>query len=78
MASEELRRSLMAGAGALLESIELFDVYRSEALGEGKVSMTFALKFRAPDRTLTDEECNQAREAAVACAHSELGAVLRR
>ena len=78
VASEELRRSLRAGAGALLESIELFDVYRSEALGEGKVSMTFALKFRAPDRTLTDEECNQAREAAVACAHSELGAVLRR
>ena len=75
--AEKLRRSLMTGAGELLESIELFDIYRSEALGENKVSMTFALKFRASDRTLTEEECNEARQAAVAHANEELGATLR-
>jgi phenylalanyl-tRNA synthetase beta chain len=43
--------------GALLADAEVFDVYRDEQrIGPGKVSLALRLHFRAPDRTLTDEE----------------------
>ncbi len=43
-------------AGDLAEWVELFDVFRSDALGAGRVSLAFKISFRAPDRTLTDDE----------------------
>jgi phenylalanyl-tRNA synthetase beta chain len=43
--------------GKLLAGAEVFDVYRDEQrIGEGNVSLALRLRFRAPDRTLTDEE----------------------
>lgn len=68
---------LRAGAGDLLEDVRLFDVYRSDDLGEGRRSLTFSLRFRAADRTLTEDEASAAREDAVARAREELGAELR-
>lgn len=68
---------LTEGAGDLLESLELFDIYRSDQLGENKKSLAFEMLFRASDRTLTDEEANQAREAAVQLAAEKLGATMR-
>lgn len=68
---------LQGGAGELLESIRLFDVFTGEQLGEGKKSLAYALRFRAPDRTLTVEEATAARDAAVALAAEHTGAVLR-
>ena len=65
------------GAGELLESIRLFDVYSGEQVGEGKKSLAYALRFRAADRTLTVEEASAARDAAVALAAEHTGAVLR-
>ncbi|HET9945159.1 MAG TPA: phenylalanine--tRNA ligase subunit beta, partial [Actinomycetes bacterium] len=52
----DVERALRDGAGDLLESLRLFDVYRGSQVGEGKVSRAFALRFRATDRTLTAEE----------------------
>jgi len=69
--------ALRAGAGELLESVRLFDVYTGQQVGEGRKSLAFALRLRAPDRTLTAAEAAAARDAAVARAHEELGAVLR-
>ena len=66
--------SLRRGAGPLLESVELFDVYTGPQVGEGRKSLAFALRFRAPDRTLTDAESGAARDAAVADAVAEVGA----
>ncbi|MER7924559.1 MULTISPECIES: phenylalanine--tRNA ligase subunit beta [unclassified Streptomyces] len=69
---------LREGAGELLESIRLFDVYENAAqLGEGKKSLAYALRFRAADRTLTVDEASAARDAAVALAGERVGAVLR-
>ncbi|MFK8908061.1 phenylalanine--tRNA ligase subunit beta [Streptomyces sp. YS-3] len=68
---------LRGGAGELLESIRLFDTYTGEQIGEGKKSLAYALRFRAPDRTLTVEEASAARDAAVALAAERTGAVLR-
>ncbi|MEU8620423.1 phenylalanine--tRNA ligase subunit beta [Streptomyces sp. NPDC048623] len=75
--SATVERHLAAGAGELLESIRLFDVYTGDQVGEGKKSLAYALRFRAPDRTLTVEEATTARDAAVAAAAEHTGAVLR-
>jgi phenylalanyl-tRNA synthetase beta chain len=73
-----LTEVVRAGAGSLLESLRLFDVYVDEnRLGVGVKSLAFAMKFRAPDRTLTVDEATQARDAAVAAAAEEFGAALR-
>jgi phenylalanyl-tRNA synthetase beta chain len=77
----EVEAALAAGAAAggenLLEEVRLFDVYTGEQAGEGNKSLAYRLRFRAPDRTLTDEETTAAREAAVAEAARRVGAVLR-
>ncbi|AKK05841.1 phenylalanyl-tRNA synthetase beta subunit [Corynebacterium mustelae] len=75
--AEDLRKVIVEAAGPLLESVELFDVYRAESLGEGKKSLAFALTFRAPDRTLTDEECSKGRIAAAELAKERFGANMR-
>ena len=69
--------ALREGAGELLESVRLFDVYTGEQIGDGKKSLAFALRFRAPDRTLTEAETSAARDAAVARAAEVAGAVQR-
>jgi phenylalanyl-tRNA synthetase beta chain len=69
--------ALRAGAGDLLESIRLFDVYTGEQIGAGKKSLAFALRFRAADRTLTEDETTAARDVAVALATERTGAVQR-
>jgi phenylalanyl-tRNA synthetase beta chain len=69
--------ALREGAGELLESIRLFDVYTGAQVGEGRRSLAYTLRFRAPDRTLTVEETTAARDAAVALAGERTGAQLR-
>ncbi|MBP0459886.1 phenylalanine--tRNA ligase subunit beta [Streptomyces montanisoli] len=73
----DVERALRDGAGPLLESIRLFDVFEGEQVGAGHKSLAYALRFRAPDRTLTVEEATAARDAAVALAADRAGAVLR-
>jgi len=65
------------GAGDLLEDIGLFDIYTGPQIGEGRKSLTLALRFRATDRTLTEDEASAARDAGVAAAGERFGAVLR-
>jgi phenylalanyl-tRNA synthetase beta chain len=72
--AEELAATLREGAGPLCESVRLFDVYTGQQVGEGHKSLAFALRFRAPDRTLTERETAAARDAAVALAEQRHGA----
>ena len=65
------------GAGELLEDIQLFDVFSGPQIGEHRKSLTFALRFRAPDRTLTEDDASAARDAAVRRAAEAVGAELR-
>jgi phenylalanyl-tRNA synthetase beta chain len=69
--------ALRAGAGPLLEDLRLFDVYTGSQAGEGRKSLAYALRFRAPDRTLTAAEASAARDAAVAEAARRCNAELR-
>ncbi len=73
----ELADALAEGGGELVEDVRLFDVYTGEQVGEGRRSLAFTLRFRAADRTLTSEEANAARDAAVAVATQRHQAVLR-
>jgi phenylalanyl-tRNA synthetase beta chain len=77
VASAELAETLERTSGELLEDIELFDVYSGAQVGEGKQSLAYKLRFRAPDRTLTVEEAIAVKDVAVAAASERFGAVLR-
>jgi len=77
VSSADVQRALTEGAGELLESIHLFDVFTGGQVPEGHRSLAFALRFRAIDRTLTDVETAAARASAVALAGERHGAVLR-
>lgn len=73
----DVEAALRDGAGDLLESLRLFDVYTGTGVPEGKKSLAFALRFRALDRTLAEGEAAAARDAAVARASEHSGATLR-
>ncbi len=77
VAAADVEAALRDGAGELLESVRLFDVYTGAQVGAGKKSLAFSLRFRAPDRTLTETEIKAGRDAAVALANQRLGATLR-
>ncbi len=61
----------------LLEDIRLFDVYRGKQVEEGKKSVAFNLTYRAGDRTLTDEEADEAHGQVVEMLRERFGALLR-
>ena len=73
----QVEAALREGAGEHLEAIRLFDVYTGDQVEAGHKSLAFALRFRAPDRTLTEQETGAARDAAVALAAERCGAVQR-
>jgi phenylalanyl-tRNA synthetase beta chain len=64
-------------AGELLETARLVDDYRGPGVEAGTRSLTFALRFRAPDRTLTAAEASAARDGSVRLAGERFGATLR-
>jgi phenylalanyl-tRNA synthetase beta chain len=73
----EVMTAVAEGAGELLEHISLTDDYRGENVEHDKKSLTFALRFRASDKTLTQAEATEARDAGVAAAAAKFGAVIR-
>ena len=71
-----LEKAIRAGAGKILEKVELFDVYKGASVAPGKKSVAYSMTLRAPDRTLTVEECDRA-VAKVLKELEKLGAKLR-
>jgi phenylalanyl-tRNA synthetase beta chain len=76
ISAAKIRETVIAGGGELLQRVELFDRYEGAQVGEGKVSLALRLEFRAPDRTLADEEVDGLR-AAIAADLVEIGASIR-
>ncbi|MCQ5130578.1 phenylalanine--tRNA ligase subunit beta [Butyricicoccus faecihominis] len=72
-----LQKAIEQAAGSILESVSLFDVYKGENIPEGKKSLAYSMSLRAPDRTLTDEECDKAMRDAIAALEKDFGAKLR-
>ncbi|MBE0011359.1 phenylalanine--tRNA ligase subunit beta [Arthrobacter sp. AET 35A] len=75
--ADDVLSTLREGAGELLEDVHLFDVYDGAGIEAGHKSLAFALRFRAPDRTLTADEASASRDAAVHLAAERHGAVQR-
>jgi phenylalanyl-tRNA synthetase beta chain len=69
-------RAVRAGGGDLLDDVELFDVYSGDQVGEGRKSLAMTLRFRSPERTLTDEEVVASRTA-IEAELAKLGGALR-
>ena len=78
VAAQSVVDAVRAGAGELLEDVRVFDVYTGPQIGQGRKSLALALRFRAADRTLTEDEASAAREAAVQAAAERVGAEQRR
>ncbi len=72
----QIEHVITKNAGKILESVELFDVYEGEQVGEGKKSVAFSLIFRAKDRNLESAEVDKAVEK-VLDALKKLGIELR-
>jgi phenylalanyl-tRNA synthetase beta chain len=70
-------RVVRRAGGDLLADARVFDVYRGAQVGEGRTSLALALQFRAPDRTLADEDVAPLRDRIVEALSSELGGELR-
>lgn len=71
-----LEKAIQQGAGKLLETIELFDVYQGEQIAAGMKSVAFRMVLRSASGTLTEEQINTAVGRAV-CALEAAGAALR-
>jgi phenylalanyl-tRNA synthetase beta chain len=71
-----VRAAVIEGGGELLRSARVFDLYRGEQIGEAQKSLALRLEFRAPDRTLTDEEVAE-RRTAIEAALAAIGGTLR-
>ena len=69
--------SIRKAGGALLESAELFDIYRGAQVGEGKKSVAFSLVFRNAERTLSDEDVNPVLKKILTACERDCGAALR-
>jgi phenylalanyl-tRNA synthetase beta chain len=73
----QVERTIRDAGGALLERVALFDLYQGPQVPEGKQSLAYTLRFRAPDRTLTDAEADDAMSRITAAVRSGLGALVR-
>ncbi|MGN6166607.1 MAG: phenylalanine--tRNA ligase subunit beta, partial [Solirubrobacteraceae bacterium] len=78
IAAQQVGETMLAAGAPLLASAELFDAYRDpDQVGLDRVSLAFHLEFRAPDRTLTDEEVAGRREAITLALQENLGGTVR-
>jgi phenylalanyl-tRNA synthetase beta chain len=77
VSAADVLATVIEGAGTLLEHAALVDDYRGKGIADGEKSLTFALRFRAPDRTLTAAEASEAKNAAATLATQRHGATIR-
>lgn len=75
--ARDVLAAVVEGAGDLLEDAQLVDVYEGAGVTDGSRSLTFALRFRASDRTLTAAEATASKDEGVALAHARFGATIR-
>ncbi len=68
---------IKANAGAYLEKVEFFDIYKGAQTGAGKKSMAFSMVYRSPEKTLTEEEVSTSFENVVKTLAEKTGAELR-
>ena len=73
----EVEALIWANGAPLLAELELFDLYRGSSIPEGKKSLAYALTYRAPDRTMADEDVSSVEAKVVGALATRFGATLR-
>ena len=73
----DIETTIRENGGELLERVALFDLYQGQQVAAGKRSLAYTLRFRAPDRTLTDAEADDAMSKIVGSVRSRFGALVR-
>ena len=73
----DLEAAIREAAGGLLESVELFDVFRGGAVPAGRQSLAFSLRYQAPDHTLEEDEVSAAHARVEKALQSRFGAEVR-
>lgn len=76
--SKEIEINIKKAGGSLLTNIKVFDVYEGIGIPEGKKSVAYALTFEKSDRTLTDEEINNAMDKIIELVEKKMDATLRK
>ncbi|MCP3099490.1 phenylalanine--tRNA ligase subunit beta [Myxococcus sp. K15C18031901] len=77
LANDAVRKVILEVGGALVEDALVFDVYTGKPIPEGKKNLAYALRYRSPERTLTDVEVSEAHQRIVDEVNRRLGAALR-
>ncbi|MBL8922817.1 MAG: phenylalanine--tRNA ligase subunit beta [Myxococcaceae bacterium] len=77
MQSEAVRQVILEVGQPLVEDAQVFDVYAGHQVGTGRKNLAFALRYRSPERTLTDAEVTEAHTKIVAEVTRRLGGALR-
>ncbi len=75
--NEEVRRLIREVGGALVEDAWIFDVYTGKPIPEGRKNLAYAIRYRSPERTLTDAEVTEAHQRIIAEVNQRLGGALR-
>ncbi|MDB5389623.1 MAG: Phenylalanyl-tRNA synthetase beta chain, partial [Planctomycetaceae bacterium] len=74
---QELSEIVTSAAGSCLESVAFVGQYRGQQIAPNKKSYVVRLNYRAPDRTLTNEEVEVAQQRVIKACSEKLGAALR-
>jgi phenylalanyl-tRNA synthetase beta chain len=80
IAHAEVERAFAEAKEPLLERVTLFDIFSDdtgERLPLDRKSMAYSVRYRSPDRTLTDQEVNRAHDALKAALKRRLGCEFR-
>jgi phenylalanyl-tRNA synthetase beta chain len=75
--NDEVRQVILEVGGPLVEDAALFDVYTGKPIPEGRKNVAYAIRYRSPERTLTDAEVTEAHGRIIAEVNQRLGAALR-
>ena len=73
----EVENVIRQAGGKLLQSVELFDIFRNEQIGAGKKSLAYSLKYQSDEKTLTDSDATAVRNKIIKRLDQVLGAKLR-
>jgi len=74
---QEIQSVIKNTGGNLVESINLFDVYKGKQIEDGKKSVAYAISYRSETKTLTDNEVNKVHDKIVRALEYKLGCKLR-
>ncbi|MBR4153650.1 MAG: phenylalanine--tRNA ligase subunit beta [Selenomonadaceae bacterium] len=77
VAAGEVEKVIAKSGGSIFKGVTLFDVYVSDRISSNKKSLAFAIEFRSNERTLKDEEADEAFQNILAAVEKEFGAELR-